>query len=915
MSDSSGIQIPSADGPFSLIQSLYEEYVQSNPNPAHTIAGDKGRVRGLVSGLFSADTPLEMGVVTHAMPGTDWYRVKLGRTGAAISCCVLKQSSTMPLGVRDAGSAIPALSTVLVWQPPGLKWAIIMGAVPDKVVDGETICPGWIGQGGQAGFKRELIHKLPIQRLFDGGGILDFNGGQPIDATPLDWGKFSETGVGLFVDSFQTFIRVNEACGLFLNWFDSHTRLSGINMDIMSSCHEICVREDEGEARYMEGCATYLHESLGLYQKGIDPFEEQDPKEVQYEKARGFIDLPEGEEDMQPVYRYQEFGGYLGQGRLRMVMAPKPEGVKQQYKDEAKHYGLWVESIGLDGSYTNRSAKSVYIAKRVLIPVPKEKKLPEDQKDGDSAEKSNYKFAGMFGGGEEHKVGDVKVEDEPKHMLRVAGTFDLLAYNYNWKALHPFVYHKEDYYVPEESDLETLEKATDELDFSTLKQKDFMRYPEPKQIKIDDRYNQVDYFQRESYIALHEDGSIAIGDGYGAQIVMAGGQIRIEAPGDIQLLSGKRVVSMAWDIILKAKNSLDGSAAKKDVRFKAERNMQLLAGNDKSQGGGILLESKSQKDMQLYDGKVGEDVISSGIVMRAPKSHVAALSKEIYLRTGGEGPLEDGNITIDASQGKKPVNVYGKELNAFVQKAVNFWLPPQGAEEKDMKKSFYFGKSSCILGVKATVLGGLLVTPGVFVCGKGIFTSGSIGSCKSIASKQGGMLGKIDPDACGEIDESVAKAKKNMEDHVKAGKKVFKGTYVQKYYKQPTQLGNKILLQKLSFSFRDPKSPGKQYKTQEIKFPETRWQQMARLGMADDGGTAFEEMPVEYQGDETMPWPGKKKWEDGEVFHKLKEHKLFDASNGRSKDRGEDGGPYTEDPKVEDWEKSSMKDDFKIILE
>ena len=157
----------------------------------------------------------------------------------------------------------------------------------------------------------------------------------------------------------------------------------------------------------------------------------------------------------------------------------------------------------------------------------------------------------------------------------------------------------------------------------------------------------------------------------------------------------------------------------------------------------------------------------------------------------------------------------------------------------------------------------------------------------------------------------------NLQEHIDAGKQVFEGHFVKKFYDGPTKIGNEELLEKLSFSFRDPPEAGRQYKTQQLKFPETRFQQMDRFGMTEAGGLKpFDETPVDYQGNETMPWPGKEKWEDEEVFHKLEKHEFYDQEKGTSKPRGDDGGVYAaDDPKVADWQKGSMMDDFKIILE
>ena len=69
------------------------------------------------------------------------------------------------------------------------------------------------------------------------------------------------------------------------------------------------------------------------------------------------------------------------------------------------------------------------------------------------------------------------------------------------------------------------------------------------------------------------------------------------------LMSGSRVVTLAKEAIIRAKGSVDISSNENDVRIKAEKNMQLLAGNSGS--GGMLLESKGQGSIQGYGGLIG----------------------------------------------------------------------------------------------------------------------------------------------------------------------------------------------------------------------------------------------------------------------------------------------------------------------
>jgi hypothetical protein len=479
--------------------------------------------------------------------------------------------------------------------------------------DPHLTVPDWISQGGGSGIKRERCYTFPFTNMFRDGGVMDFSSGRPIDGTTLGWGRMSDTGIGLLIDPFQAYLRVNEACGLFLNYFDSYMRLAGVNMDIQSAVHELVVREDEGENQLFRGIAVYPWEALGMYKRDEEPWEEYDDEDVQIKKHVGKLDMGEGLFDQMPIYRWQEHGGYLGQGHRRALMVPGRTSGSNNAQDDPKEepdFGVFEEVIGLDGSYGMRSAKSIFFAKRSLIPVPRQRRLPEDLKEGDDKEKDNYRFSGVFGtGGDEHKVGDVEVEgdDDLKHLLTVAGVFDIVTHHFNWKGVHPFHYHKEDYTVPEEGD--TIAggptAVQENIDFGSLTEKTFLDYPAPKTVQVDERYGDVEYFEREAGFVMLPDGGLMFYDGYGSEIVMAGGSVKIACPGDIQLVPGRNIVMLGGDdIIARARTSVDISAGEGDVRVKAENNMQMLAGNSGS--GGILMESKGSGFNLDYANKIGE---------------------------------------------------------------------------------------------------------------------------------------------------------------------------------------------------------------------------------------------------------------------------------------------------------------------
>lgn len=885
------------------VSELADRLLQTAPlSQNHTFLSDPLRTAQLQ--LQRLGSEIQLGKVLHAVPTLNWYKVQTSEAGAVVTASALCQGSWLNLGVRDTGTYGPN-SAVLLFMPRGLSHGFILGAVPHQIAEGEVNICEWLVQGGNSGYKREDAHTWPIKTLFRHGGVQDFSNRRPVDATAWEWGKMSESGIGILIDSFQAFLRVSEVCGLFLNFWDNYTRLAGVNYDFQSNVLHDCHRYDEGENQRSVGHVIFPWEGVGCYDQGTPWTHEFGDTEVHYELPKGKIDLKDDEEDLQPVHRFVEYGGYLGQPFMRILMAPEKTTGKRRFRDEDKDRGLWQESLALDGAYMMRSAKSVFIGHRVLIPCPKQKCLPEDIENGDDLnEQKNYRFSGVFGEGDEHKIKDLAVEGEETHLRRVAGVLDILSFSYNWKSVHPFHYHANDYKLFQESELigAPFDRVQDKLDFSELSSGEFMSHPEAKQLKVDKRYGDVNYYQRESFFCLHEDGSVQLACGYGSQISFVGGNLIFDTPGNIMFLAGKRVVSMGWDVVTRAKNSVDISASEKDVRIKAEKNLHVLAGNGGT--GGMLFECKAEGYTHTYKDLYGEDVGSTGIVFLTKKSQVGLLAKDIYLRTGG-GEIEEGDITLDASKGNRRVALYGMHVDVYAKKALQIWHEPADEDPK-MTSAHRFAKDTSIISgnvimeKNVVVLDGNLLVRKSIGAGKHVLAGKVVFQEKSIFVMPHG--GQFDPNP--NLDD-IAEGRKKF---VKVGDNMFNGDFKSKWYAD-NSLGNEDLLTAMGFSYRDPPSGSYQYRTDTFKMPEPRWMQMVRTGMAT-GGNAWTEKPVIYQGQDTYPFPGKAKWKDEQTLLCYKEHQLFDAGQGTAEDRA---GPY-EAAKLGEWDLQQPDGNFKTVL-
>lgn len=819
---------------------------------------------------------LFLGQVIHALPGLNWYKVQLGLGFGYIGASLADpQGGFLPLGPRSV-AMIPPGSMVLVYKPLGVPEGIILGALPPITpVRGGGASPDYLTQGGNTGYKRDAAHYQPVIGLYEAGGVKDYAGGRPLDQTAFDRGVLAATGVGWNVNDLEAWIRVSEICGLWLNLLDHYTKLAGRQLDIYSGIHRTSLRDDEGEARYYRGVAAYPWEAVGLITSGISWLRSQTDHEVQYTKAQAKL---EPDENLQPLHRYQEYGGYLGHLRQMILPAENTSG-KRTYGDGGIDDGLFREWIGRDGDYSLVSAKSLYIGKRCKIAVPREL-LPPEHPDGDDASADNYRFSGQFGDGPEHKVPETSTTADSPCYLRLAAVLDVVAHQLNWKAMHPFHYHARDFKTPNESEQTRFERASDILDYRSLGTQDRMTDPIGTVLRIDPRYGDVKYYERESFIKFFDNGSVGLGCGFGTLLAMTYGKMRLEAPGDIEVLPGRRLVVLGHEGILRFKGSVDITSATKDLRLKAERNLQVLAGN--AGRGGLLLESHGAGTQQDYTGKIGEDVTGAGVIIRARGGVAGIIGDSVYIRS------ETDEITLDAAAGQSDIDLYARAVRAYTIDGLGVWLSTGQAHQLS---------NTVVLGADVTICGDT-AADGDLVVGGDIAAGGNIAAVGCVADRVGGALAKTPASLGGQISSIVGNAAACcVALHADGAATLVAGPLV---WYGSAEIGNATTLTDMAFSYRDDPAE-RQYGVGDLVFPETRWQQWARFGMAM-GGVQWIEPAVHYQGAILYPWPGRKKWTQEPVLLRLAEHKLFDPATGQSRDRG----AIFENPELGGWTATTM---------
>jgi hypothetical protein len=834
------------------------------------------------------------GRIVDAVAFTHCYRVLFERGQTPMPCIPLAQTSLLPFGAREINTY--GLGTyVWVLVHAQLEYGLIIGAEPPPMTTASLCRSDQIHQASCGGLKVDRMHEQPFL-LQSQGGVVNAAAGRPLDSIPAgEWGAMTETGMRITLDSYMAQLGADEGTGVFAFYHDQLLRVCGVNLHMFDSTHEYEGLDDGGEAYSIRGQATYLWEALGLAEIGDDPYKERDADVTQISEPH-YSKLEPSEDDQQPFHRLRTFHGYLGQGSLTSLSGKSP-GLSRYDGDDVLD-GLFEESTGLDGSYSLRSAKRITLAKRPAIPVPKRVRRPED-KDGDNSD--NYKASGVYGGGGVHKVRDRILNElgfapgaagSPRCLQTATGVLDVHAHLFNWNNLHPFHYHENDWFLPEE-DATNVGTNTGTLPFGSLGSAFYLPDADTTYVDVDHRYGGTSVYQNYSYFDMLDDGGVVIGDGFGAEIRMTGGHLFLTAPGDVWLQPGRNVNVMGGrDVIVKAKNSIDISATDTDVRIKAEKNLHMIGGND-GDTGGVLIESPTPS-VHVFDSVKGEDVVHGGITLKAKKGFVTTWASNIYLRTGG-GDVETGSITLDANKGGDPIYMRSSHLMKYVQTLDGTYFETGdkvGHANVQFLSGQVWGQGHSTIGYH--VLDGFMVTRG------GIsVVDGHIATTIADTDKKGIYVWPLKDESLTQAIEALDDAQRAEDDSVATADTTLEAQFTNYLYAE-NQVGNEDVIRHTEFTHRTVE----QYRTVDFRLWESRWQHLART--MGSGGSPWVEKESHK---EEFPYPGKDKLKTDEVFVQ-QDLLLFDG--GVSKSRTGSLADY-EEPEFKEPVCKKMNDAFLVI--
>jgi len=789
---------------------------------------------------------------------TGFYLVRKPSGGTAMPAMDVSLSSRMPLGARSLQS-YPPKTQVVILELGAMKY--ILGAVQSNAGDQRTLLPSSLTTRGRAGFVEDGAHNQPYSDPDQGLG--NFSGGRPIDTIAGDWGHINDFGLAFYLGRLIASMRASDAAKIEAFYGDDLVRLTGYNLEVFTACSERQDFNDEGEAHCVFRATPFPWEALGMKSPEMAAKESKAHLDVGCEEAP----YEPKEKDQMMLAREHTFRGYLGDLRKRLISLPPKDLTMERYSLPSIHNGVLEITENINGAYAIRSAKEIHFEKYVLLPVPKQLIQPDDPK-GDTSD--DYAAAGQIGNGDKPELKEFEWGDTSAG-VKASQLYDMSAWLFNRYSTPGLGAHKKDWKYPEESELKDL--GTTAVYDKPLRQghKFALDLPSFEEVDIDERPgHKVKYYKSRSGIHQMDDGSIIIEDGWGSQLIMSGGNIYFTCVGDVWSMPGRNAITWApHDVIQRAGNSADITAAKGDVRFKAEHNMHLLAGNAGNYGG-LLLESRA-KGTNTPDGfkEVGEKVRSYGVIVKAADSEFNVMAKDMYI---GRGQKEAGKIVIDAGK-QGYLLVLGEQI---INKATDLYCISLQRESDADAQSLAMTSQGAIMTVPVQMRGDLTLVEGensggnllvggaAIVYGGVAVAGGAVGDSKEIKERNPAeTISQTIKDQGEKINEQLDDLKKAVTDNPE------------------TSSGNDDFQKKIGFSCRDSEND---YKIDDtFILYEARWQQILRI--KGQLGTAWDEPDVKApNGEITLPHPGRAGWKEMSAFATI-ELKNFDMSAGRSKDR------------------------------
>jgi hypothetical protein len=750
--------------------------------------------------------------------------------GADMMATDLTRSGLPGIGPQEYGLYAPG-TKVLCFQSQVAATAHILGSVAEPMADSQVVEPGWILPFGGTSIEDHPAHGM-LLNLPGKGGVVNFNNGRPRDAVCGDFGVFNCLNVGWNMSQSSLTFRAGHLAELTFHYLDNLVRLNSINLQLWTGASDTFSGNDEGECMDLVRVGLFPWELNGMPAPGVNFAEHKDSYGVETAgNVNAFYEPLHP--DQLGIFRLQQFRGFLGDvERVQVSCPPASLTGPERLSSATEHLGLSETIRHANGLLEFRSAKGLLFEKSLDIQVPKQMAAHDDPA-GEDGRTAGYAFSGntadadlVHDKGEPPLNGDGTAGDSPAQLL------DYHAWLHKAYGAQSLQQHAKDWRLPGPT-------ASDHMPAGDGTQ---FRLPLPvsELRRIDHRKDHTHrFFKSRSFFQILDDGSQVIEDAYGSQIIMTGGNIILAPRNDLLIQPGRSTISLSpRDVILRAGNSVDVSAAKGDVRIKAERNLHALAGNSGS--GGILLESRSTSSSQSFP--VSGEPVSNGIVFLSRESDVRAYAKNVYLRSG------DGSLTLDANGGLGDLTAYAASSTEFLSSEKVLAFGPAGGSAQVAEVHTL---SSVVMGQP----GSLQINASTVTLPTAKLLVGGALYAASLARRGGRAVGEDENGAVGaewgdSVEEQMQQATADMT--AKAGTAVAQTQARAVNNFREGGIGDPALLNNMGFSFRTD------YGVVGVALTETRWQQFNRLV----GSTRVWQEPIVSSpgGVPTMPFPGHADW-------------------------------------------------------
>ena len=854
----------------------------------HGFTGPAGRdARNLLNSILGRE--VQIGVIHDVYAHANAYVIRLPVGGTRLAAKTGQVSFT-PLGAREI-TQLQIGDSVVCYVPDGVSYCYILSTTPPQLFDARFSIPDSLVMRSLVGLIEDVMHHLGFQD--EQNDLGNFSGGRPADALQGDWGYINELGVAIWLGKLMTSMRASDVAKIEMFWGDDLVRLFGWNLQQYTAGSDKFSFDDEGEYSEVELWTPFLWESLGSYEPGQEVFEDNEGESGGLRKGNEKCKFEPKETKQTIVFRGLNLRGYLGDGSKRMATLLPPDASEiAKTDDEKKYRGVGEEHIGLDGGIRLRSAKEIVLEKSLVMPVPRRLLDPDDPSgDVSSGDDANYKAANQYGDGPDQERKPYKWSKDNKPDVRHLELWEYQAYLFGKYGLQAVDAHEKDWATPEESEVKIDDGTENQIDETLFNPKlgfEFSKdLPNYGQVVIDQRDgHEVRYYQSRSCVHLLDDGSVVIEDGYGSQIAMSGGNIHMTCQGDIFNRPGRSFITWApRDFIGRAGWCAELTSSRKDVRIKAEKSLHLMAGDGST--GSIFLECRAtaRSKKSGWDGKIGEDIEDSGVIVKAEKSSISLWTENLF-----GGVHKDGSGRVEFNAGSGFAVMAGGKVG---HEALSEWSamvgPDRSKTEKPAQMTLKAGEA--VIRVPVDITGGFLgVWSGAGGAGD-IKASGEIG-CKgrlgteSVCEANGHFIGSGSEYVAKTADyqvrpnpESRRQQKENSADGVKDS--IFGAFDADAFDSQETSPGAQAFWDAVGFSFR---KTVEHYKLDDaFQVFESRWQQLYRI--IGGGVTKWDEPVVESPGGvETRPHPGHKGWTE-EHYNYVTDGANVDLTKGIAKER------------------------------